>query len=81
MEDKIKNRITKLFEVTLKIIEVQTNCNHVWKDKNGTANFRCGKCGYLVDDRKLDALITIKKLREKGLTPKIIKNFKKNVIQ
>ena len=74
-EDKIKERILKLLQPILKDIEKKINCEHSWNDKNGAANFRCKKCGYLVEDLKLDKLISIKKYTEKGLTKKMIKEF------
>jgi hypothetical protein len=74
-EDKIKERILKLLQPILKDLELKMNCEHIWKDKNGSANFRCKKCGYLVQDLKLDKLISIKKYTEKGLSKKKIKEF------
>ena len=40
MENEINVIIVKLFEPTLKKIEEQTNCDHTWPDKNGSAYFR-----------------------------------------
>lgn len=37
--DNIKEMIQKLFEPTLKIIDEQTNCEHNWKDKDGSAYY------------------------------------------
>ena len=54
MEDKIKQRIVELFKPTLEIIERQSNCEHNWPHKEGSAYYRCTKCGYLADDRELD---------------------------
>lgn len=76
MENKINGLIVKLFEPTLKKIEEQTNCDHTWPDKNGSAYFRCSNCGYLADNRELDKLIMIQKLIKKGATPEMIKRFK-----
>ena len=78
-EDKIKQRILKLFEPILKDIELKLNCEHIWNEKNGAANFRCKKCGYLVQDLKLDKLISIQKYTEKGLSKKKIKEFDKYI--
>lgn len=76
MKNEIKKRIVKLFEPYLKKIEKQSNCNHIWKDKDGAAYFRCKKCGYLADDKQLDKLIFTQKLIEKGMTPDMIKQYK-----
>ena len=72
MEDKIKKRIIELFSPTIKKIEKQSNCEHNWKDKDGAAYFRCKKCGFLADDRKLDKFIFTMKLMKKGMTPEMI---------
>jgi len=37
MEDKIKQRIVELFKPTLEIIERQSNCEHNWPHKEGSA--------------------------------------------
>lgn len=74
--DNIKEMIQRLFEPTLKIIDEQTNCEHNWKDKDGSAYYRCNKCGYLADNQELDKLITIEKLKQKGATAEMIKKFK-----
>jgi hypothetical protein len=79
MEDKIKDRVIKLFKPLQKTIDNQSNCEHNWKDKDGSAYYRCKKCGYLTEDRELDKLITINKMIKKGLSPKIIKSFKKYI--
>lgn len=79
MEDKIAKRISDLFKPTLKKIEKQTNCQHVWKDKNGGACYLCKKCGYAVSDITLDKLIHEMKLIEKGATPEFIKTYKKYI--
>jgi rubrerythrin len=79
MEDKIAKRISDLFKPALKKIEKQSKCQHIWKDKNGSANFRCKKCGYAVSDLKLDKLIHEMKLIEKGVTPEFIKKYKKYI--
>jgi hypothetical protein len=74
--DKIKIRITELFQPTLKRIEEQTECNHNWLDKHGSAYFRCSICGYLAEDRTLDKLIMEQKLLNKGLSPEQVKKYK-----
>lgn len=79
MEDKIAKRISDLFKPTLKRIEKQTNCQHIWKDKNGGSCFICKKCGYAVSDMKLDKLINKMKLIEKGATPEFIKQYNKYI--
>lgn len=76
MEDKIKQRVIKLFKPELERIERQSKCNHIWKDKDGSAYFRCKKCGFLADDKKLDKMIMTMKLINKGMTPEMIKKFK-----
>jgi tRNA(Ile2) C34 agmatinyltransferase TiaS len=76
IEDKIKKRIVKLFQPYLKKIEKQSNCKHQWRDKDGSANFRCKKCGYLAEDSELGRLIFIEKLIQRGMTPDAIKRFK-----
>lgn len=76
MENEIKHRIIERFKPALKTIDNQSNCVHNWKDKEGSAYYRCNKCGYLADDRELDKLITIMKLMKKGATPEMIKKFK-----
>ena len=76
MEDKIKKRIEKLFEPTIKIIEKQSNCEHNWSDKDGAAYFRCKKCGFLAEDKQLDKLIFTLKLVQKGMSAEMIKRYK-----
>lgn len=76
MENEIKKFIVQLFEPTIKIISEQTNCKHNWPDKNGSAYFRCGKCGYVASNLELDRLIQLQKFTEKGATPDMIKRFK-----
>jgi len=76
MEDKIKQRVIELFKPELERIERQSNCNHTWKDKDGSAYFRCKECGFLADDRELDKMIMTMKLLNKGMTPEMIKKFK-----
>lgn len=76
MENEINGLIVKLFEPALKKIEEQTNCEHTWPNKNGSAYFRCSNCGYLADNLELDKLIMIQKLTQKGATPEMIKRFK-----
>ena len=75
VEDKINARVIKLFEPALKTIIKQSACEHVWKEKNGAANYRCKKCGYLADDRTLDKLIFKQKLEERGVTQEQIKQL------
>ena len=79
MEDKIKNRIIKLFEPTVKTIEKQINCDHKWKDRTGTAGYHCKKCGYFCDDKILNKLISIQKLIQKGITQEWIKKNNKYI--
>lgn len=79
MKYEINNLITELFKPSLNKIKEQTNCNHIWLDKNGSAYFRCNNCGYLADNMELDKLITINNLVEKGATPEMIKLFKKYI--
>lgn len=79
MEDNISKRISDLFKPALKKIEKQSNCQHNWKDKSGSSNFRCRKCGYLVDDKKLDKLIHTMKLVQRGATPEFIKEYNKYI--
>lgn len=62
----IKKEIDRLFKPTLDRIEEVTNCNHIWPDKDGSAYYRCSKCGYLADgSNELDKLITIEKYTKK----------------
>lgn len=79
IKEDIKQQIIKLFTPSLKVIEKQSNCEHLWKDKDGAAYFRCKKCGYLADDKKLDKMIFTMKLIEKGITPEMLKKFKKYI--
>lgn len=51
MEIKIKARIEKLFISTLKIIDKQSNCSHIWKDKDGSA---------FIDVKNVDIWLMIK---------------------
>jgi rubrerythrin len=76
MEDKIKQRIVELFKPALETIERQSNCEHNWPHKDGSAYYRCTKCGYLADDRDLDKSITIMRMMKQGATPEMIKKFK-----
>lgn len=75
IEIQIKERIVNRFKPTVKTIEKQTNCIHKWKDKDGSAYFRCKKCGYLADDQILDKLIFTMKLIEKGMDLETINKF------
>ncbi len=75
IEIQIKERIVNRFKPTLKTNEKQTNCFHKWKDKDGSAYFRCRKCGYLADDQVLDKLIFTMKLIEKGMDLETINKF------
>jgi rubrerythrin len=74
-DDSVKSRIIELFKPALETIDRQSNCQHKWLDKNGSAYFRCESCGYLADDMKLDDLITNIKLEEKGITADKLKEF------
>lgn len=77
MCNKIKNRITTLNKPALKFINKVENCEHIWLEKNGKANYICKKCKYVVSDIILDRLIFELKLKEKGFTKKhmdILKN-------
>jgi hypothetical protein len=76
MENEIKDRIIKLFKPTLKIIKEQSECDHEWGDKNGAAYYRCSKCGYLAEDRKLDKLITMNDLIQKGMPIEMVEKYK-----
>lgn len=79
MENKIKTRIEKLFESTLKTISKQSNCEHNWKDKNGASYYRCKKCGFLAEDKQLDKLIFTSKLLKNGWLLEDIKKYKKYI--
>ena len=79
MDDKIKQKVIELFKPELERIERQSNCNHIWKDKDGSAHFRCKNCGFLAEDRELDKMIMEMKLLKKGITPVMIKKFKKYI--
>lgn len=76
MKEEIKQRVIELFKPALERIKEQSNCDHLWKDKDGSAYFRCEKCGFLAQDKALDRLIFTMKLMDKGLTPEMIKKFK-----
>jgi hypothetical protein len=75
--DKIALKINKLFKPFVSKIEKQSKCAHKWKDKNGSAYYRCSLCGYLADDSELDSLIFEQKLLESGVTEKRLKEFRK----
>ena len=76
MKEEIKQRVIELFKPALERIKEQSNCDHLWKDKDGSAYFRCEKCGFLAQDKALDRLIFTMKLMDKSLTPEMIKKFK-----
>lgn len=74
----IKKEINKLFKPTLDRIKEVKECNHVWSNKNGSAYYRCSKCGYLADGSKeLDKLITIQRFTDKGLSQETINKLLK----
>ena len=64
----INKIIAKRFQPTLDEIKRQTECQHVWPHKHGTAYYRCSQCGYNADDMVLDKAITIQKMLDKGMT-------------
>jgi|DEB19_MinimDraft_2_1074335.scaffolds.fasta_scaffold03005_2 rubrerythrin len=74
----INKEIDRLFKPVLDRIEKVKNCKHFWPDKDGSAYYRCSKCGYLADGSKeLDKLITIEKYKEKGLSQETINQLLK----
>jgi hypothetical protein len=73
----IKKAIAERFQPTLDAIERQSSCEHEWPDKNGAAYYRCGKCGYLADNQRIDRLIGVQKLIEKGIPPEDIEQYKR----
>lgn len=77
IKDEISDRLKFTFKSTLQIINKQINCNHIWLDKNGSSNYRCKKCKYTVEDKKLDKLISKQKLIEKGVSISKLKKLVK----
>jgi DNA-binding transcriptional MerR regulator len=77
--DNINKRISERFQIALDTIKRQTECEHIWPEKDGTAYYRCTKCDYLADDLKLDRFITIEKMRDKGLSLEEIERFMKYI--
>lgn len=74
----INKEIDRLFKPVLDRIEKVKKCKHFWPDKDGSAYYRCSKCGYLADGSKeLDKLITIEKYKEKGLSQETINQLLK----
>jgi ribosomal protein L37AE/L43A len=70
----IKDRIQALYKPTLDIIEMCSNCEHDWLDKNGSSTFICRKCNYACSDSQLDKLIFEDKLRKKDMMKKLLKD-------
>ena len=75
--NEIKKAIAERFRPTLDAIERQSNCEHEWADKNGAAYYRCGICGYLADNQKIDKLIGVQKLIDKGIPLEDIERYKR----
>jgi tRNA(Ile2) C34 agmatinyltransferase TiaS len=73
----IKKAIIERFQPTIDTIERQSNCEHEWPDKNGTAYYKCSKCGYLADNQKIDKLIGVQKLIDKGISVEDIERYKR----
>ncbi len=73
----IKKAIAERFRPTLDTIEKQSNCEHEWPDKNGAAYYRCSKCGYNADSIKIDKLIGVQKLIDKGVPVEDIERYKR----
>jgi tRNA(Ile2) C34 agmatinyltransferase TiaS len=75
--NEIKKAILERFQPTLDTIERQSNCDHKWSDKNGAAYYRCRKCGYLADNQKINKLIGVQRLIDKGMPVEDIERYKR----